>query len=102
MAHGYVSDADDDDTVMDSPHVTVSIDATNLSPQQAAALIDEKGVMDVDPYVYGELVDGNNDYLDNVGTIDFHFPLGVGFQLLASVGAIEQPTDGGDTDVESE
>ena len=92
MTYGFVSDAEDDDTVMQSPDVTVSIDLTELPSEQALAIIQAAGIEQQYDYTIGQLAKGEDD-VDDLSQAKFHLPIGVGLTALASVGAIELPED---------
>jgi hypothetical protein len=98
MTQGYVSDADGDDTVMDSPHVTVSIDLTQLPPAQALAIAQAAGFDQQYDYSIGQLAQGDADP-DDLQDAEFHLPIGVGLTALAHVGAIELPSNPEDVDL---
>lgn len=91
MSQGYASDVDGDDTVMDSPHITVSIDMSQLPPEQAMALAQEAGLDQFDPEAVGRLmVEGDTDY---IGDATFHLPLGPGLTALSELGVVELPQE---------
>lgn len=92
MTQGYVSDADGDDTVMEEPHVTVSIDLTQLPPEQAFAIAQEAGFDQQYDYTIGQLAHGDND-ADDLQPAEFHLPIGVGLTALAQVGVLDLPDD---------
>lgn len=98
MTQGYVSDADGDDTVMDEPHVTVSIDLTKLPPAQALAVAQAAGFDQQYDYSIGQLAQGDADP-DDIQDAEFHLPIGLGLTALSAVGAIELPENPEDADL---
>jgi hypothetical protein len=92
MTEGYASDVEGDDTVMDSPHVTVSIDMSQLPPEQAMALAQEAGLDQFDPEAVGRLMVGE-DATDLLGDATFHLPLGPGLTALSELGAVDLPQE---------
>jgi hypothetical protein len=95
MTEGYVSDIDGDDTVMDTPTVTVSINIANLPPAQALAIEQEAGDSDLTDVQRGQLMDGerlDTDY----GNVRFHLPLGPALTALASINAVDVTADAPD------
>lgn len=93
MAKGTVSDIDGDDTVMDGPDATVSIDLSKLPPQQALAIARKAGIEAQDPYVVGKLMQGevNETDMDHLESAEFHLPLGPALTVLSQLGVIELP-----------
>jgi hypothetical protein len=89
MAEGYASDIDGDDTVMDSPHVTVSIDLSTLPPQQALAIAHED-IDQFEPYNIGSLMQGE-DVTDAMSDAQFHLPLGHALSALDELDVIDLP-----------
>lgn len=95
MTEGTVSDIDGDDTVMDGADVTVSIDLSKLSPEQALAIAREAGLEDQDPYVIGRIMSGEvtEEDMEYLADAEFHLPLGPGLTLLAQMGVIDLPEE---------
>jgi len=92
MTHGYASDVNGDETVMDSPDVSVCVDISDLPPQQALAIAREAGSNDLSDEQRGRLMDGkrlDDDYCDAV----FHLPLGHALTALASINALDLPEE---------
>jgi len=90
MSEGYISDADNDETVMETPEATVSIDLTQLQPEQALGLIQQSDTNQQEPWVLGALMQGD-DVTDSCNDAEFHLSFGAALNALASVGAVEQP-----------
>lgn len=98
MSNGFVSDVDGDDTVMDEPHVTVSIDLKQLPPEQAFLIAKEAGLEQQEDYTVGQLAKGNDRIVD-LQDAEFHLPIGVALTALDAVGVIDIPNDpNGDED----
>lgn len=87
MGEGYISDASDE-TVMDEPQVTVSIDLTDLPPEQALSIAQEAGLQQ-ESWVIGELAKGEKPDGFDMADAEFHLTLGEGLTALASVGAVD-------------
>lgn len=90
MANGFVSDVPDDDTVMQTPTVVVTVELSELPPGEALALIQEIGVdqCEVTSADLGRLVQGK-DVTDGLGRATIHLPAEAGFRALASVGVVQ-------------
>lgn len=91
MAEGYVSDIDGDDAVMDSPEVTVSIDLSQLPPEQAATLAQTGDLSQQEPYEMGLAMQGNEDAI--MEDIEFHLPLGPALTMLSQFDVIDVPSE---------
>lgn len=96
---GYVSDVPGDDAVMDEPTVTVSIDLSGLPREQALALLQETDMGKQEPYVLGELLQGNDELQDELLDAEFHLPLGPALTALAHIGVVDLPEDPSETDI---
>lgn len=96
MTQGYASDADGDETVMETPEVTVSIDPQAVDPETAFVLLQESKEH-MDPWVVGKLVQ-DNEAVDEMPDIEFHLSADAGIAALASVGVVTL----GDQSVEDE
>jgi len=90
MSEGYASDIDGDDTVMKEPQVTVSVDLSNLSPEQAMALAQETGLDQFDPRPLGLVMKGE-DATDLMGDAEFHLPLGPALTALDELDVVDLP-----------
>lgn len=102
MAEGFVSDIDGDDTVMESPEVTISIDLEQLPPEQALAIAGEAGFDQQEAYILGQMLQGDDDYYENdVNDAVFHVPLGPALTILDQMGVVDLPEDPSDVDVAS-
>lgn len=102
MTQGYVSDAEGDDRVMNTPTVTVTIDPSGMPPEQVLALIQEADPYAQKEWVLGALERGDAEAISDVAPIEFHFPLDVALTALASVGAVDLPQDPSDVEVEEQ
>lgn len=92
MTEGYASDVRGDDTVMDSPHVTVTIDLSQVPAQQALAIANEAGLDQQDAWIVGEMVKNDNVPCE-VNDAEFHLPLGVGLTVLSEANVVDLPSD---------
>lgn len=90
MTKGFVSDVDGDDTVMQSPVVTIAIDPEQLRPEQALALIQQADRGQQDSYYLGKLAKGE-DVTDELEPIQFHVPLDAGLDALNGIGVLQSP-----------
>lgn len=90
MTDGCVSDIDGDDSVMDSPDVTVSIDLSTLPPEQALQIAQQAGFEQFDPEIVGFLVQGKEIHR---GSAEFHLPLGPGLTALSELDVIDIPEE---------
>ena len=87
MTHGYASDVNGDDTVMDNPHCTVSFDSAMLNREQAVTLArmgdpsDQLAVNDAE-------ADPSFDHSE-IGDIQFHIPFETAVQMLQLVNVIQ-------------
>lgn len=88
MTHGYASDADGDETIMQDPQATFSVDLSQLPPEQALMLAREAGIEQYDPFEVGVAMQGEKNHLK---TAEFHFSLGTALTMLDEVGAINLP-----------
>ncbi|WP_226041228.1 hypothetical protein [Natrinema sp. DC36] len=82
-----------DDTVMSSPDATVSIDVSDLPPEQALAIAREGDIENQDPYVVGEVMCGNESAVSELYDVEFHLPLGVALTVLSNAGVIDLPQE---------
>lgn len=90
MTEGFVSDVDGDDTVMQRPVVTITIDPTQLRPEQALALIQQADRSQQEAYELGLLAKGE-DVTDDLDPIEFHVPLDAGLDALNGIDVLQSP-----------
>jgi len=90
---GYVSDVPGDDTVMDEPTVTVSIDVSNLPREQALAIVQQADPSQQEPWVLGALMQGDDDVMDDLRDVEFHLPLGPALTALSEIGVVDLPEE---------
>ena len=84
MTEGYVSDIIGDDTVMDEPEATLSIDISQLEPAQALQIARAAGLDQQDDLTVGQLVQGKEIDDDYIQDAEFHIP------IEAAVTALEE------------
>lgn len=93
MVQGYVSDVPGDDTVMETPTVTVTIDVSSLPVEQALAIINETDPSEQEQWVLGALMQGNDDVMDELRDVEFHLPLGPALTALDHIGVVDLPEE---------
>lgn len=93
MSHGYVSDINGDDTVMDSPEATLSIDISQLPPRQALAIAREAGLDQQEDYIVGQMMKGDVALEQDMNDAVFHLPFEAALTALDELDVLtEQPT----------
>jgi hypothetical protein len=92
MARGYVSDVNGSDAVMDSPTATVSIDPSEIPPNQALALIREADAGEHNAYDLGELLQGE-DSTQELNDIEFHLTLQQVLVALDHIDVVDLPDE---------
>jgi hypothetical protein len=103
MTEGFASDITGDDTVMDSPEATISIDISQLPPRQALAIAREAGLDQQEEYVVGALMQGNNVRNSDFNDAEFHIPVEAALTALEELGITEsnQPAESEDSSTPS-
>lgn len=89
MTEGFVSDITDDDTVMDEPDATLSIDITKLDPQQALTVAQAAGLDGQDDFVVGRLMQGKDVDSDCCKPAEFHLPMEAAITALIELSVIQ-------------
>jgi hypothetical protein len=85
---------------MEDNPVTVSIDLTNLPPQQAFAIAQEAGLEYQEECSVGLFIQGDTHATENFYPAEFEIPLGPALTLLSDVGEIDLPENPNDVNAE--
>lgn len=97
MTQGYASDINGDNTVMDSPEATISIDLTQLPIRQALAIARAAGLDQQEDYIVGAMVKGDLDDSDRqyMEEAEFHIPFEAAVTALEELNIINNtpPTE---------
>lgn len=97
MTRGYVSDVDGDDTVMQQPDCTITLDSNRLSREQAVTL-GELGTVS-EPWALHEAKESKSFDHTQMGNITFHLTLEQAVMALMSVGIMDnEMIDGEETE----
>jgi len=96
MTQGYVSDVDGDDTVMQQPDCTITLDSNRLSREQAITL-GELGTVS-EPWALHEAKQGKSFDHTQMGDITFHLTLEQAVMALMSVGIMDNDMVDNDAD----
>lgn len=90
MTEGFASDIINDDTVMESPEATLSIDLSQLDPQMALRVAKIAGLDDQEPWVIGEWEKGETVNAANVRDAEFHLPIEAALTALEELQIVPQ------------
>lgn len=104
MTYGYVSDIEGDETVMDTPEVTVLVNIGQLPPAQALAIAREAASDDLTDSQRGKLMKGEEIHDEHVEAV-FHLPIGGALTALDAIDVVdlpEQPPTVDDSGVDDE
>jgi len=89
MAEGYASDINGDDTVMDTPEATISIDLSQLQPAAALSLAQAAGLDQQRDETVGCLVKGNEP--EHIEDARFHIPIEAAITALDELDVMTAP-----------
>lgn len=93
MTQGFASDINGDDTVMDDPQATISIDLTQLPPAAALSIAQAAGLDQQDEFTVGALVKGKMPE-KGVSDAEFHIPIEAAITALEELDIVESaPTE---------
>jgi hypothetical protein len=94
MTQGYASDINGDDTVMDEPQATISIDLSQLPPAAALSIAQAAGLDHQNPCAVGQWVKGEEADPNYVEDAEFHVPIEAAITALEELDIVENaPTE---------
>jgi len=94
MTEGFASDITGDDTVMDDPEATISIDLTQLPPAVALSIAQAAGLDQQNECVIGQWVRGEEPDPSYVEDAEFHIPVAAAITALEELNVVENaPTE---------